>query len=92
MEIKNTMLATNINKSPGLDRYGSGFYNKAWNIVGDDVGVAVQEFFKTGRLLKHINATSISLISKKLIPNSSKYRPIGCCNVLYKCIKSELQD
>lgn len=38
-----------------------------------------------GRLLKVINTTSITLIPKVLCPNSiGDYRPIACCNVLYK--------
>lgn len=44
-------------------------------------------FFETGLLLKELNAIILSLVPKK--PNSSimgDYRPIDCCNVLYKCI------
>jgi hypothetical protein len=43
--------------------------------------------FFSGRLLKQVNATTISLIPK--VPNPSKvteFRPISCCNTIYKCI------
>lgn len=48
---------------------------------------AMTEFFKIGKLLKQLNAITISLIPK--IPNPvgpSDFRPIACSNVLYKGI------
>ncbi|KAL0278057.1 UNVERIFIED_CONTAM: polyprotein [Sesamum radiatum] len=48
---------------------------------------AVGEFFRTGKMLKQINTTLISLIPKVSLPRYvSDYRPIACCNVLYKSI------
>ncbi|KAL0402454.1 UNVERIFIED_CONTAM: hypothetical protein Slati_4275300 [Sesamum latifolium] len=44
-------------------------------------------FFIMGKLLKQINATIIALIPKVQMPaRVSEYRPISCCNVLYKVI------
>ncbi|KAL0293606.1 UNVERIFIED_CONTAM: putative mitochondrial protein [Sesamum radiatum] len=41
----------------------------------------------TGKLLKQINTTLLALIPKVSLPNYvSDYRPISCCNVLYKAI------
>ncbi|KAL0286732.1 UNVERIFIED_CONTAM: hypothetical protein Sradi_7141400 [Sesamum radiatum] len=48
---------------------------------------AVGEFFRTGKLLKQINTTLLALIPKVNMPTYvSDYRPISCCNVLYKAI------
>nr|GFA46096.1 hypothetical protein [Tanacetum cinerariifolium] len=40
-----------------------------------------------GKLLKEVNATVISLVPKISTPRRvSDFRPIACCNVVYKCI------
>ncbi|XP_074315517.1 uncharacterized protein LOC141651715 [Silene latifolia] len=74
-------------KSPGPDGYTRQFYRDAWDIVGDEVCDAVRYFFDTGKLLTQINATTITLIPKMDMPTNVKhFRPISCCNVLYKAI------
>ncbi|GKC86438.1 hypothetical protein Tco_1142155, partial [Tanacetum coccineum] len=45
------------------------------------------EFFINGVLLKELNHTIIALIPKVATPlKINDYRPISCCNVLFKCI------
>ena len=55
--------------------------------MGEDIIIAVREFFRNSRLLKDMNTTSIVLILKK--PQAcalGDYRPISCCNIVYKLI------
>nr|GEV06485.1 hypothetical protein [Tanacetum cinerariifolium] len=53
----------------------------------NEVCVAVFDFFNNGRLLKEVNATIIALVPKSISPQKvSDFRPISCCNVLYKII------
>lgn len=53
--------------------------------------VAIQSFFKTGFLPKGVNSTILALIPKKKEALVMKdYRPISCCNVLYKIISKIL--
>ena len=55
--------------------------------MGEEVTQVVLHFFTTGRLLKELNHTSLTLVPK--VPNPSSFndfRPIACCNLLYKCI------
>nr|GEW11949.1 hypothetical protein [Tanacetum cinerariifolium] len=92
-EIQEAMFDIDNDKASGPDGYTSCFFKKAWNTVGMDVCLAVKEFFQTGKLLKEINATIISLIPKLDTPNKvSDFRPIACCNVLYKCISKVLTN
>ncbi|GKA78627.1 RNA-directed DNA polymerase, eukaryota, reverse transcriptase zinc-binding domain protein [Tanacetum coccineum] len=53
-----------LNMAPRPDRYTSIFFKKTWKIMGDDVCLAIREFFMTGKLLCEMNATLISLIPK----------------------------
>lgn len=74
-------------KSPGPDGFSAGFYKAAWSIIGDDICHAIQNFFTSGKLLNEVNTTLIYLIPKVECPREvSDYRPIACCNVLFKAI------
>ena len=74
-------------KAPGPDGYSSGFFKAAWPVVGQEVTKAVLEFFSTGKLLKQVNSTLLALIPKVHTPMTvGDFRPISCCNVLYKII------
>ncbi|XP_074315609.1 uncharacterized protein LOC141651814 [Silene latifolia] len=90
-EVKNSIFSIPKSKSPGPDGYTSQFFSDAWHVVGDEVCAAVINFFDTGKLLTQINATVITLIPRMERPTSVKhFRPISCCNVLYKAISKIL--
>ncbi|KAL0295481.1 UNVERIFIED_CONTAM: LINE-1 reverse transcriptase [Sesamum radiatum] len=86
-DIKDAFFAIDEDSAPGPDGYTSAFFKSAWPVIGHDISEAVGEFFRTGKLLKQINTTLLALIPKVSLPNYvSDYRPISCCNVLYKAI------
>ncbi|GJR26775.1 RNA-directed DNA polymerase, eukaryota, reverse transcriptase zinc-binding domain protein [Tanacetum coccineum] len=87
VEVKNAMFEIEDSKAPGPDGFTVRFYKSAWSIIGKDICKAVQEFFITGKLLGEVNATLISLVPKVQNPDKVfEFRPIACCNVMYKCI------
>ncbi|KAL2904668.1 LINE-1 reverse transcriptase-like protein [Bienertia sinuspersici] len=86
-EVKDAIFSMDGSKAPGPDGFNAQFYKENWDIIGEMVIKSVMEFFQKGKLLKEINSTFISLIPKIDRPqNVSEFRPIACCNVIYKCI------
>ena len=86
-EIKKAMFSIDDYKASGPNGFSSLFFKAAWSIVGSDVIDAMTSFFKSGSLLREINCTVIALVPKVPNPESmNDYRPISCCNTVYKCI------
>uniref|UniRef100_A0A803QHA5 Reverse transcriptase n=1 Tax=Cannabis sativa TaxID=3483 RepID=A0A803QHA5_CANSA len=86
-DVKKALLSIHSSKSAGLDGFGSGFYKDLWSKIRDEVSNAVLSFFASGRLPQNLNETVISFIPKVAKPSTAKdYRPIACCNTVYKCI------
>ena len=86
-EIKGAMFSIGNDKAPGPDGFTSVFSKKAWEVVGGDVCKAVRDFFTNGKLLQEINRTILALLPKVSTPTHvNDFRPISCCNVIYKCI------
>ena len=86
-EIKAALWAIGDEKSPGPDGFGARFFKASWDVTGPELCSAVKEFFTSGRLLKQLNHTIIAPIPKVDTPTAvSQFRPISCCNVVYKVI------
>ena len=86
-EVKKTMFSIDESKAPGPDGFSSRFFKSAWSIIGTHVIESVVSFFSSGSMLREINCTIIALVPKVPNPGSMHdYRPISCCNTIYKCI------
>nr|GEZ24173.1 RNA-directed DNA polymerase, eukaryota, reverse transcriptase zinc-binding domain protein [Tanacetum cinerariifolium] len=86
-EIKDAMFDIRDNRALGPNGYSSLFFKKAWSTVGNDVCCAIKEFFDSGQMLGELNTNLITLVPKIQTPiKVSDFRPIACCNLLYKCI------
>jgi hypothetical protein len=80
-------------KSPGPDSFGASFYQKHWQIVGDEVRKAVLDYLNLGIFDQSINSTYIALIPKLTTASCvSEFKPISLCNVLYKLISKVLAN
>ncbi|GJZ53290.1 methylenetetrahydrofolate reductase 1 [Tanacetum coccineum] len=92
-EIKRAMFDIGDDKAPGPDGYTSAFFKRGWDVVGLDVCNAICDFFDNGQILKEINHTFLALIPKvTTLIKVNDYRPISCCNVIYKCISKILTN
>ncbi|XP_011016286.1 PREDICTED: uncharacterized protein LOC105119798 [Populus euphratica] len=86
-EIQKAVFSIGDDKAPGPDGYSSLFFKQAWHIISEDFCSTVQDFFHSGKLLKQINHSIIALVPKSSnVTSPSDFRPISCCNVIYKVI------
>jgi hypothetical protein len=84
-DIKKALFQMHPSKAPGVDGFTAGFYQRHWNLFGEDLCKAILHFLNGGELPAKLNDTAITLIPKVRNPQSIKqYRPISLCNVLYK--------
>ncbi|XP_074300904.1 uncharacterized protein LOC141632241 [Silene latifolia] len=90
-EIREAVFHIPGHKAPGPDGFTSAFYKDAWQVIGEEVCTVVKDFFLHGRLLKQVNHTLVSLVPKVDLPQTvGQFRPISCCNVIYKVISKLL--
>ncbi|GAB2295592.1 hypothetical protein Dimus_038366 [Dionaea muscipula] len=69
------------------DGYSFGFFKRVWPILGTDLYATIREFFNSGQLLRQLNHASLVLFPKHANANRVEdFRPIVCCNILYKII------
>ena len=84
-EVKKAVFMMHPNKSPGLDGFTAGFYQRHWGLIGHDITTAVLSFLNGGEMTAVINSTVLVLIPKVRNPQDlTHFRPISLCNVLYK--------
>lgn len=77
----------NPNKVPGPNGLTYAFYKASWDILGPEVELAVQDFFRSYFFPASTNATIMSLVPKH--PGASlvtDYRLIACLNTIYKVV------
>lgn len=92
-EIKREAFALPPNKSLGPDGFTGEFFRGCWDVIGRDLTNAVKEFFSSGQILKQWNATAITLIPKKEgAVKVGDFRPISCCNAIYKIVSKILAN
>ena len=84
-EVRNAVFALDPDSSPGVDGFFGTFYRSCWDIISDDLLMAVKEFFMGIPIPRVISSTQIILLPKKDNPNSfADFRPISLCTFLYK--------
>ena len=72
-------------KAPGPDGFPAHFYQRHWDICGEEVTRAVLRIVRGEESAGCVNDTVLVLIPKVLNPTQlSQFRPISLCNVIYK--------
>ena len=84
-EVKATLFQMFPIKAPGPDGFPAHFYQRHWDICGEEVTEVVLRIIKGEESAEAINDTVLVLIPKVTSPTHlSQFRPISLCNVLYK--------
>lgn len=92
-EVRVALFRMYPSKSPGPDGMSLLFFQKHWHIVGHDVTLTVLFILHFGRLLKKMNFTHITLISKKNEPQSiMEFHPISLSNVVSRFVSKVLAN
>lgn len=74
-------------KSPGPDGLHPLFFQRYWDIVGNNTISLCRDIFHTSVIPLGLNKTYLCLIPKSNNASCLKnFRPIGLCNTLYKII------
>ena len=81
------------NKAPGPNGMSAVFFQKHWNIVGNNITDMILNVLNHNIPIPELNKTNISLIPKISNPKRmTDFRPISLCNVVYKLISKILAN
>ncbi|CAI0542229.1 unnamed protein product [Linum tenue] len=90
-EIKHVFFSMGRDKAPGPNGFVAEFFKLDWEVVGVKCGEHCSGILQNGVMPKQVNSTVIALIPKLPVVEKMKdFRPISCCNVIYKGISKLL--
>ena len=92
-EVEDALKQMHPTKAPRPDGMSAIFFQKYWNIVGNDVICMVLNVLNSNESMAEINRTNITLIPKIKNPTKiTEFKPISLSNVIYKLISKVLAN
>src|ERR1044072_7446698 len=81
------------NKAPGPDGFTMAFFKEFWPVIKADIMSFFADFYRTGKMVKGLNAAFIALIPKgDQQVSMSDYRPISLIGSIYKLVAKVLAN
>ncbi|XP_075507390.1 uncharacterized protein LOC142544216 [Primulina tabacum] len=82
IEVRKALFDMHPDKAPGPDGMLVFFFQKFWEVIGEEVTMECLNILNEGASLEDWNATIVTLILKVATPLTMKdYRPISLCNI-----------
>ncbi|KAI5313027.1 hypothetical protein L3X38_042201 [Prunus dulcis] len=92
-EISHSLSQMGPLNAPGSDGLPALFFQKYWDIIGEDIALICLQILNNGKSIKEFNHTLVALIPKiKNVKNVKEFRPISLCNVNYKIVAKTLAN
>ena len=80
-------------KAPGLDGFCALFFQRYWDIVGNDISRSMLSVLNGRAMLRDMNQIVISLIPKvKKLKTMKGIRPISLCNTTYNIVSKAISN
>lgn len=86
-ELRKVTFQLNTDKTLGPGGFLAAFFQHFWDIIAQDLHLALEESRKRMTMLGAINHTFLALVLKKKNPKQmGDFRPISLCNSVYKIV------
>ncbi|KAL5794878.1 hypothetical protein ACOSP7_003472 [Xanthoceras sorbifolium] len=92
-EVRSAVFEMGPNKAPGPDGFHALFFQKFWNVVGEDVSSVCLSVLNGGCSIEEFNTTNVVLIPKVKNPERmTDFKPISLCSVIYKTVSKVMAN